>query len=170
MILCDVSGSVAGFSQFAMNLVGALSRQFSRIRIFAFVDTIDEVTHIFTNDHSPSEALRIMLDTCYVMRWGNSDYGAAFGEFVEKYPDAVTARSSVMILGDGRTNYRNARLDVVSDIVKIAKHAYWLNPENEAWWGRGDSAADQYAEVIEMYECKSVAQLTSFMGDLLPAR
>lgn len=170
VILCDVSGSVAGFSQFTMHLVGSLSRQFSKVRIFAFVDAIDEVTELFTADHAPSETLTRMMNEHEVVAWGNSDYGEVLKQFRRKFPDAVTARSSLMILGDARTNYRNPELDTLREMVKVAKHAYWLNPENRDWWGQGDSAALEYEKVIEMYECKSVKQLTAFVGDLLPAR
>lgn len=170
VILCDVSGSVAGFSQFTMHLVGSLSRQFSKVRIFAFVDAIDEVTELFTGDHAPSETLTRMMAEHDVVAWGNSDYGAVLTQFRSKFPDAVTARSSLMILGDGRTNYRDPELGTLREMVAIAKHAYWLNPENREWWGQGDSAALEYEKVIEMRECKSVKQLTSFVGDLLPAR
>ena len=39
VVLCDVSGSVAGFSHFTLQLVHALRQQFSRVRVFAFIDT-----------------------------------------------------------------------------------------------------------------------------------
>src|SRR3989454_2819394 len=43
-LLCDVSGSVAEFAQFTLSLLYAMSDEFPRIRSFAFVDGIDEVT------------------------------------------------------------------------------------------------------------------------------
>jgi uncharacterized protein with von Willebrand factor type A (vWA) domain len=141
-----------------------------KVRIFAFVDAIDEVTELFTADHAPSETLTRMMAEHEVVAWGNSDYGEVLRQFRRKFPDAVTARSSLMILGDARTNYRNPELDTLREMVAVAKHAYWLNPENRDWWGQGDSAALEYEKVIEMYECKSVKQLTAFVGDLLPAR
>ena len=36
VVMCDVSGSVAGFSHFTLLLVNALREQFSRVRVFAF--------------------------------------------------------------------------------------------------------------------------------------
>ena len=53
VVLCDVSGSVAGFSHFTLLLVHALRQQFSRVRVFAFIDTTDEVTHMFGRRRRP---------------------------------------------------------------------------------------------------------------------
>jgi hypothetical protein len=47
VVLCDVSGSVAGFSHFTLMLTQALREHFSGVRAFAFVDSTDEVTRFF---------------------------------------------------------------------------------------------------------------------------
>src|SRR3978361_652584 len=48
VVLCDVSGSVAGFSHFTLMLTQALREHFAGVRAFAFVDSTDEVTRFFT--------------------------------------------------------------------------------------------------------------------------
>lgn len=58
VVLCDVSGSVAGFSNFTLLLVHALRQQFSRVRVFAFIDTTDEVTHMFSPQADPAMAIQ----------------------------------------------------------------------------------------------------------------
>ncbi|WP_216896388.1 vWA domain-containing protein [Nocardia alni] len=169
VLLCDISGSVAGFSSFTMLLVNALREQFSRVRIFAFVDRADEVTHLF-DQVTPLDQVtrRIFAESKVVGIEGHSDYGSALDGFAEGWPDAVTSRTSLLILGDARTNYRDPALDTLLRLVDTAKHAYWLNPEAEKLWGTGDSAANRYAEIIEMYECRSARQLTAVVGRLLP--
>ena len=47
VLLCDVSGSVAEFAQFTFTLVHALHDELRRVRSFAFVDGIAEVTDLF---------------------------------------------------------------------------------------------------------------------------
>ena len=47
VVLCDVSGSVSEFAQFTFTLVHALHAELSRVRSFAFVDGIVEVTDLF---------------------------------------------------------------------------------------------------------------------------
>ncbi|WP_062993380.1 vWA domain-containing protein [Nocardia anaemiae] len=169
VLLCDVSGSVAGFSNFTLLLVNSLREQFSRVRIFAFVDRTDEVTRFFDpNTQLDQSMARIFTEGKVVGLDGHSDYGHALSTFVEQWPDAVTSRSSLLILGDARTNYRDPDLNTLRELVRTAKHAHWLNPEKENSWGTGDSAADKYREVIEMHECRSAKQLTAVVSRLLP--
>ncbi|MBF6415164.1 vWA domain-containing protein [Nocardia cyriacigeorgica] len=169
VLLCDVSGSVAGFSNFTLLLVSALREQFSRVRIFAFVDQTDEVTRFFDARTQLDEAMKRVFTEAEVAGFdGHSDYGSALSGFAEKWPDAVTSRSSLLILGDARTNYRDPDLETLRELVQVAKHAHWLNPEPRTQWGSGDSAADKYQQVIEMHECRSAAQLTAVVSRLLP--
>lgn len=169
VLLCDVSGSVAGFSNFTLLLVSALREQFSRVRIFAFVDNTDEVTRFFDPHTQLDQSMtRILTEADVVGYDGHSDYGNALRSFAEQFPDAVTSRSSLLVLGDARTNYRDPALDTLRELVGIAKHAHWLNPEPTHNWGSGDSAADKYVDVIEMHECRSARQLTEVVSRLLP--
>ncbi|MFQ6396763.1 vWA domain-containing protein [Nocardia sp. KC 131] len=169
VLLCDVSGSVAGFSNFTLLMVSALREQFSRVRIFAFVDQTDEVTQFFDPRTQLDEAMtRIFTESGVVGMDGHSDYGHALAGFARNFPDAVTARSSLLILGDARTNYRDPELETLRSLVRTAKHAHWLNPEMQTNWGSGDSAADKYRQVIEMHECRSASQLTAVVSRLLP--
>lgn len=169
VLLCDISGSVAGFSNFTLLLVSALREQFSRVRIFAFVDRVDEVTQFFDPRTQLDRAMtRIFTEAKVVGLDGHSDYGNALRGFARDWPDAVTSRSSLLILGDARTNYRDPALSTLRELAGVAKHAHWLNPEPETQWGSGDSAADEYQQVIEMHECRSARQLTAVVSRLLP--
>jgi hypothetical protein len=101
-------------------------------------------------------------------RWGtNSDYGDSLRSFVEEWPDVVGPRTSVLILGDGRTNGGDPNLAAVRRIADRARHAYWLNPEARTYWGTGDSAALQYGQVVPMHECRNLRQLTQLVTELL---
>lgn len=169
VVLCDVSGSVAGFSQFTLLLVSALREQFSRVRVFAFVERADEVTHLFGPGAEPAGVLtRVLREADLVGVDGHSDYGGAFAGFAERWSDAVGPRSSLLVLGDARTNYRDPRTAVLRGLVGRARHAHWLNPEPRRQWGGGDSAALRYAEVLPMHECRTAAQLAEVVEALLP--
>ncbi|WP_152665398.1 VWA domain-containing protein [Mycobacterium sp. UM_Kg1] len=169
VVLCDVSGSVAGFSHFTLLLVHALRQQFSRVRVFAFIDTTDEVTHLFGPDADLAVAIqRITRESGVYTRDGHSDYGNAFVSFAENYPNVVSPRSALLVLGDGRTNYRDPGVQVLSHLVTASRHAHWLNPEPEHLWGSGDSAIPRYREVIPMHECRSAKQLAGVIDALLP--
>ncbi|WP_084351043.1 VWA domain-containing protein [Millisia brevis] len=169
VVLCDVSGSVAGFSSFTLLFVHALREQFARVRVFAFVDASDEVTDYFGAGTDLVTALPDMLRTSRLVEFdGHSDYGGALATFADRFAHVVTPRSALLILGDGRSNYRDPRLDVMADLVGRARHAHWLNPEERGLWGTGDSAAHRYGEVIEMHECRSASQLATVIEGLLP--
>jgi uncharacterized protein with von Willebrand factor type A (vWA) domain len=169
VVLCDVSGSVAGFSHFTLLLVHALRQQFSRVRVFAFIDTTDEVTHLFGPDADLAVAIqRITREAGVYTRDGHSDYGNAFVSFTENFPGVLSPRSSLLILGDGRTNYRNPAADILAHMVTASRHAHWLNPEPRHLWGSGDSAVPRYEDVITMHECRSAKQLAGVIDQLLP--
>jgi uncharacterized protein with von Willebrand factor type A (vWA) domain len=167
VVLCDVSGSVAGFSHFTLMLTQALREHFTGVRAFAFVDSTDEVTRFFSPGADVVDAIaRIGREADVVSFDGHSDYGNAFEVFAEKWPAAVGPKTSLLVLGDGRTNYRQPGLPTLADLVRRSRSAYWLNPEPRRLWGSGDSAADRYADVIPMVEVRTAAQLADFVTTL----
>ncbi|GAA3810942.1 VWA domain-containing protein [Streptomyces coacervatus] len=170
VLLCDVSGSVSGFSDFTMLLVQALHDQFSKVRVFAFVNRLDEVTRLLEHGSADPEGLgaRIRAEATLTGWHGSSDYGVALGEFAERYADAVGPRTTVFVLGDARTNMSDPNLAAVRQVAERARRVYWLNPEPRAQWGTGDSAAPEYAELVEMYECRNARQLGALIARLLP--
>jgi uncharacterized protein with von Willebrand factor type A (vWA) domain len=169
VVLCDVSGSVAGFSHFTLMLVSALRQQFSRVRVFAFIDTTDEVTELFGPDADLAVAVqRITREAGVYTRDGHSDYGHAFVSFMDKWPNVLSPRSSLLVLGDGRNNYRNPEVELLAHMVNASRHAHWLNPEPKHLWGSGDSAVPRYEDMITMHECRSAKQLAAVIDQLLP--
>ncbi|MFL5996216.1 MAG: vWA domain-containing protein [Streptomyces sp.] len=170
VLLCDVSGSVSGFSDFTMLLVQALHDQFSKVRVFAFVNRLDEITRLLEHGAADPEGLgaRIRAEATLTGWHGSSDYGVALGEFASLYADALSPRTTVFVLGDARTNMSDPNLPAVREITERARRVHWLNPEARAHWGTGDSAAYEYAESVEMHECRNVRQLSALVGRLLP--
>lgn len=169
VVLCDVSGSVSGFSHFTLQLVHSLREQFSRVRVFAFVDTVDEVTDFFsTGDDLASSMARMVREAEIVTYDGHSDYGFAFRGFADKYVHTLSPSGSVLILGDGRNNYRDPALGSLELITERARHVHWLNPEPKEYWGTSDSATPQYSEFVPMHECRNIAQLAAVVSQLLP--
>jgi hypothetical protein len=167
VVLCDVSGSVAGFSHFTLMLTQALREHFSGVRAFAFVDATDEVTRFFRPGTDVADAIaRIGREADVVAFDGHSDYGNALEVFADRWPTAVGPKTSLLVLGDGRTNYRQPGLPVLADLVRRARSAHWLNPEPRRLWGSGDSAADRYGEVVDMVECRNATQLADFVTTL----
>lgn len=167
VLLCDVSGSVSSFARFTLMLCHALQGQFSRVRSFAFVDTVDEVTSLFEGGDFGDAMRRLSTDADVVWLDGHSDYGHAFEVFAARYRDAVTPRSTVLVLGDARSNYRASNAWALKEVADRAKRTYWLNPEPRAHWDTGDSIASTYARACdEMSECRTLRQLTRFIESI----
>jgi uncharacterized protein with von Willebrand factor type A (vWA) domain len=163
-LLCDVSGSVATFARFTLLLVHAMQEEFSGVRSFAFVDALDEVSHLFDTDDVESAVARLMQEARVVWADGHSDYGRALSTFVERFGHEVTARSTVVVLGDARTNYRHPSAQALERLQRRARRVWWLNPEPRTAWDTGDSVASSYARYVEeMVEVRNVRQLAAFV-------
>lgn len=164
VLICDVSGSVAAFARFTLMLTHALQGQFSKVRSFAFIDTVDEVTRLFSGGDFSDAIKRLHTDANVVWLDGHSDYGHAFTAFHARYADAITPKTTLLILGDGRNNYRASNAWVLKDLKRRARRVYWLNPEPMQHWGTGDSIADEYARFTDgMIECRNLRQLAEFV-------
>lgn len=168
VVLCDASESVASFAHFTLMLAYALREQFARVRAFAFIDTVDEVTRFFERPGGDvTEAMRRLTAEANLVRLsGHSDYGHAFRVFVERYGDVIGPKTSLLILGDARNNYQDPALAAIEAMVAPARHAWWLNPEPERDWDTGDSIASVYGRRISMIECRNLTQLGAFIGEL----
>lgn len=166
VVLCDTSDSVSTFAHFTLLLTYALREQFTKVRAFGFVDTIDEITRFFVPGADVVEAMTRLANEANMVRFGRTNYGRAFEEFTEKYGDAIGPRTSLLILGDARSNYQPPALDTLKRLTAGARHAYWLNPEPRQQWDTGDSIATDYGTVVPMTECRNVAQLAAFIEEL----
>lgn len=168
VVLCDISGSVADFAQFTLMFVFALREVFHGLRAFTFVDSITEVTDRFLPG---ADAAGVMAElagsTREALLAGRSDYGRVFERFAAEHPGALGPKTTLLVLGDARSNYSALGEATLANMVGKVKHAFWLNPEPRQDWGIGDSAAHQYAQLIEMVECRNLEQLSAFVHDLL---
>jgi uncharacterized protein with von Willebrand factor type A (vWA) domain len=168
VVLCDVSGSVANFASFTLLLVFALREQFGKVRAFTFVDDIVEVTDAFVPGGDLVDIMTELVEqSAHAARFGRTNYGRAFKRFQEKYADALGPKSSLLILGDARSNYADLQLDVLRDLVDKSKKQWWLNPEVRRNWDTGDSVATRYADLVPMAECRNLTQLSEFVHDIL---
>ncbi len=167
-VIADISGSVAAFARFTLQLVYAISAQFSKVRSFVFIDGIDEVTRFFEGAEDIGEAVaRVNSEADVVWVDGHSDYGHALETFWERWGKEVTPKSSVILLGDARNNYHASKAWVLKETRKRARHVYWLNPEPRSYWGTGDSIVGEYADHCDgAFECRNLRQLESFVEQL----
>jgi uncharacterized protein with von Willebrand factor type A (vWA) domain len=167
-LLCDISGSVAEFARFTMSLLYAAKSEFSRIRLFTFVDGIDEVTELMKERGYQLAPRNLLYGTKVVVADGHSDYGNVFRRFWHLYGHAdLDPRSTVIITGDARNNYRDPGLEALRQISERARAVYWLNPEPRAEWDTTDSIASLYAGACRAtFETRTLRQLADFVANI----
>jgi len=166
VLLCDVSDSVRRAARFMLEFMYAIGELFERTRSFVFVSEIGEVTRLFDQEPVGTAVLRAAESVVNVRE--NSSYGHAFRAFEKRYIEAVDRRTTVIILGDGRTNYQSNGAEVVRRIRSRAKSVFWLCPEPRPNWGIGDSAMPAYAEAVtQVLEAASARDLERAARELV---
>jgi uncharacterized protein with von Willebrand factor type A (vWA) domain len=168
VVIADISGSVAAFARFTLQLVHAISSQFSKVRSFVFIDGIDEVTAMFEGIEDVAEAVhRVNTEADVIWIDGHSDYGHAFETFWGRWGAEVNPKTTLLFLGDARNNYHASGAWVVAELAKRARHVFWLNPEPRSYWDTGDSIVSQYSAHCQgTFECRNLKQLERFVSQL----
>ena len=156
VLLCDVSDSVRDVSALMLELVHSAHELFESTRSFVFVSEVGEITSLFRNATSDT-AIRAAHGGGVVPVTGNSAYGRAFRGFVDRYQGAIDRRTTVVVLGDGRTNYLDPGLDALERIRLRSRRLLWICPDARERWAEGDSAMLRYAEICtDVHEVRTV--------------
>jgi uncharacterized protein with von Willebrand factor type A (vWA) domain len=159
-VLCDVSGSVAEFASFTLTLLQAMNAEFSRMRSFAFVDGIDEVTDHLRDVASFLEVRHVLYRANVIATDGHSDYGAVFERFWERHSHSVDSRSTIIVTGDARSNHREPQPGALRQMHERARRVYLLNPEPAEDWNTTDSIVDVYRSSLDgVFEVRNLRQL-----------
>jgi uncharacterized protein with von Willebrand factor type A (vWA) domain len=171
VVLADISGSVSTFATFTLQLIHALRSEFTSIRSFAFVDGIEEVTDLIDRAADPTEIARLLNEAgAGVWLDGRSDYGNALAGFAERWASQLTRRTTVLVLGDARSNDHDPRTEALATVRRAAGAVHWLNPEPRESWNTGDSVIGRYAAHCDtVVECRTVRDLRAFTERLAAA-
>ncbi|MFQ5693972.1 MAG: VWA domain-containing protein, partial [Nitrospinota bacterium] len=169
-VICDVSTSVRHCSEFLLRLIYELQDQVAKARSFAFIDHMEEVSEAF-DEQRPEAAVEKVLRRLQPGYY-NTDLGASLAQFCKDSLDAVDSRTTVIILGDGRNNYNDPRLDLVEMIGRRARRIIWMNPERRPLWGTGDSDIWAYVPLCDhVHQVSNLAELAAAVDRLfLPGR
>ncbi|HEY0840668.1 MAG TPA: VWA domain-containing protein, partial [Vulgatibacter sp.] len=164
VVLCDVSDSVRDVSRMMLLFVHTLQSMFARVRTFAFVSDVGEITSHF-KDVDASRAVDLAVAGQAINVYANSNYGRAFALFVGAHLGAVTRRTTVLVIGDGRNNYNPANVWALEELKRRARRVVWICSEDRSSWALGDSemplfekAVDQVIVVRNMEDLEAVAR------------
>ncbi len=168
MILCDISDSVLNASRFMLQFVYSVQVLYAKVRSFVFVSDLAEVTKLF-EENEIHHAVETALKGDVIDVFSHSNFGRAFEKFYKNYFSAVTGKTTLLIIGDGRNNYNRSNEWVLKEIQQKAKQLIWLNPENRMTWGVGDSEMPRYAPCCDVAEeCRNLNQLYKIVDLIVP--
>jgi len=165
--LCDVSGSVWSAARFMLNMLYSMQECFSDVQSFAFISGPTNITDIFEK-HEVNKAIEKVITDTHINFDAYTDYGAMFTEFYRDHLHLLTRKTTLIILGDARTNYQNPCENLLDAMRAKCRRVIWLNPEPEQFWGTGDSEMSTYkAYCHEVRPCRNLNQLMYFIEDLV---
>lgn len=164
VVICDVSRSVAAAAQFLLLFLYALGETVEKLDAYAFSDRLVCVNDLL------DEATVDNAITGVLARIGfrPTDYGQALVDFCGMHGSIVDRRTTVIILGDGRSNSSNPRLDLMREIADRARAIVWLNPEPQTLWNQGDSEMHAYRRFCTVAKCcNTLKSLEAIIDDVL---
>lgn len=164
--ICDVSGSVSAYARFLLMFLYALHRSVTDLRTFAFSAELYDVA-------APLERLSFEDAMAWILRHcgsGATDYGRAFADLNERHWECIDRNTTVLVLGDGRSNNADPRLDLFREMADRAKRIVWLCSEAPGRWGTGDSCMLRYRPYCaHLSHCATVADLERAVDEVLQA-
>ena len=162
--ICDVSGSVSNYSRFLLMFLYSLAEVLPKVRSFAFSSDLGEVTRLFEQSTLEDAIANTMRDYGN----GSTDYGQMLQDFKNHCMDDVNKKTTVIILGDARNNYGEAKDEILRELYNKAKRVIWRNPEPKMSWTVGDAEMKKYAPCCHQTEvCNSLVHLERVVSNLL---
>lgn len=162
--ICDVSKSVAAAAQFLLTFLYSLNEVVDRLDSYAFSGRLVPVDDIL-NEYGVDGAI---LEVLKRIGFQQTDYGKALEDFCDNHLDRLDRHTTVIFLGDGRSNFADPRLDLMHTIQQRVRSVIWLNPEPDAYWGQGDSVMHRYERFCHVAKtCNTLADLERIIEDVL---
>lgn len=166
VVICDISTSMRSCSELMLSLLYSMQDQISKTHAFAFIDHLEFISPDFGRREA-SEAVNMVLERMPAGYY-NTDLGRSLDDFSKEYLHTVDSRTTFIIVGDGRNNYNDPRLDIFNKLARRSRRMIWLNPEAPALWGSGDSDMLKYAPACDtILHANTLAQLTAAVDKLL---
>ena len=167
VIVCDISGSMALYSLFGITLLFGMVSRFRSIKAFVFIDGLTEVTKTLKNLKKNEIDSVLHNWNSYVKSDGHSDYEKSFQELVDENKKINSTTKSLIVIGDGRNNYRNISEDVINNLHNQFENIYWMNPEKKKYWNTGDSQIRKFEKITYMTsEVRNYNQLRDFVNNI----
>jgi uncharacterized protein with von Willebrand factor type A (vWA) domain len=168
VVICDVSTSMRSCSELMLSLLYAMQDQISKTSAFAFIDHLEFISPDFESKEAGDAVAKVLerMPAGYY----NTDLGYSLQNFTQDFLHTIDGRTTFIIVGDGRNNYNDPRLDLFSAVTRRSRRTIWLNPEAATLWGTGDSDMLKYAPKCDVVlQAGTLMELTAAVDRLLLA-
>lgn len=166
VVFCDISTSMRSVSELMLSFLYQMQDQISKTHAFAFIDHLEYISPDFVGKQ-PSEAVEQILERM-PSGYYNTDLGNSLEDFNKEYLSTVDSRTTFIVVGDGRNNYNDPRLDIFKRIARRSRRMIWLSPESPTLWGTGDSDMLKYApHCSAILHANTLSELAAAVDKLL---
>ena len=167
IIVCDISGSMALYSLFGITLLFGMVSRFNSIKAYVFIDGLTDVTKTLKQLKKNEIDTVLHNWNSYVKSDGHSDYENSFQDLIDQNKKLNSTTKSLIVIGDGRNNYRNISEELVNNLYNQFEKIYWMNPEKEKYWNTGDSQIRKFERITKTTsEVRNYNQLRDFVNNI----
>ncbi len=156
VLLCDVSGSMVQFSEFALRFIQELNHVSENSRVFLFSEALFEA--------DPFSLQNMDRFRDYVRQSGiygrGTDLGAALEKLCALRPAVLGDASTLMILSDSKTVNQPRALAALREARRLSGQVLWLNPIPEGKW-KYVRSVHAFASVCTMVSCSTLNSLAA---------
>lgn len=164
VVACDVSRSVAAAAQFLLLFLHSLKDVIARLDACAFSHRLVAVDDLLSEE-TVDDAIPLILER---IGFRPTDYGRALEDLFAIHGHQLDRHTTVIVLGDGRSNYAEPRFDLMRRLAAQTRGVIWLNPEPHSYWGQGDSRMDAYARFCRVAKtCNTLEGLERIIDEVL---
>lgn len=154
VLLCDVSGSMIQFSEFALRFIQMLNQASESSRTFLFSETMVEADAFSLQNMD--------LFRNYVRQSGLYGKGTNLGDALEQLcgrrPPVLTDATTLIILSDTKTVDQGKALAALLEAKRLSGRVIWLNPIPEHRW-KYLRSAQIISSVCNMVSCSTLQSL-----------
>ena len=154
VLLCDVSGSMVQFSEFALRFIQSLNHVSESSRVYLFSEELVEADAFSLQN---MDSFRNYVKDSGTFGRG-TNLGAALEQIVLARPAVLNNATTLMILSDTKTVDQPRALQALIEAKRQAGRMIWLNPLPESRWQYLKSAS-AFANVCPMVSCATLRSL-----------
>ena len=154
VLLCDVSGSMMQFSEFALRFIQCLNQASDSSRVFLFSEDTVEASAF---DLQNMDLFRQFVRDQNIYGKG-TDLGSALQKLCTAKPAPLGAATTLLILSDTKTIDQPRALAALQEAKRQAGKVIWLNPIPESKWGYLRSV-QVFANMVTMLSCSTLHDL-----------